>query len=472
MNPSNQVVATLRSDIIEICTGTSFVVFGLVGLAVAALRRRSGVSAIVWVGIWSAMYGVLSLVGAALFISALPHGLQLAAPYVRVLVNYLMLVVATIAWLQISRGRYRLLLKVIVYAALFVALLGFAFFVFTGEPDKLSLWNNLLAACSLVLLLTTITVPSLSRKYLVLPQRGVLAVGSLLFALEALFGNLSRPLGFHAGRIWDSLGFAVLLFSFAYVALQIVFSGERRLQSIEAELAIARQLQFSILPTSTPDVRNLRIAAVYEPMTEVAGDFYEYLPVDDQRAGFLIADVSGHGVPAALIASMIKMAVQSVASAADDPSELLRRLREVLSAQLLGQYVSVAYLWIDTSSRTARYSAAGHPPLLVWRAAQDQLDRVESNGLLLGVPIESVFPTVEIPFASGDRFLLYTDGLTEPENSAGEAFGDRSIERILRENPSRPAAELSLLLLSTVRAWQPTSTPQQDDISFLVVDVL
>jgi len=472
MTPDGQALATLRGDMIEVCTGTTFVVVGLVALIVAALRRRSGVSAIVWVGIWSAMYGILSLVGTPLFVTALPNRLQVAAPYVRVSVTYLMLVVATIAWLQISHGKYRLLLQAIILTALGIALAGIGFFVFTGSSEKMIPWNNLLAACSLLLLLIIIIVPGLSRRYLVLPRRGVLAVGSLLFALEALFVNLSRPLGFESGRIWDSLGFATLLFSFAYVALQIVFTGERRLLAIENELAVARQLQFSILPTTTPELRNLRIAAVYEPMTEVAGDFYEFLPVDEQRAGFLVADVSGHGVPAALIASMIKVAAQSVVAYANDPSELLRRLRNVLSAQLQGQFVSAAYLWIDTATRTARYSAAGHPPLLCWRSANAALERIESNGLLFGVAFDSDYPVCEIPFASGDRFLLYTDGLSEPENATGEAFGDRKLEQILRDHPSSPAAELSLLLLSEVRAWQPPSTPQQDDITFLIIDVL
>lgn len=472
MTPADQTLATLRGDIIEVCTGTTFIIVGLVALAIAALRRRGGVGAIVWVGIWSVFYGVLSLVGTRLFVTILPHGAQLAVPYVAAAITYLMLAVATMAWLQISRGKYRSLLKVIILVALGIAVVGFGFFVFTGSPNKLIPWNNLLAACSLLLLLITITVPSLSRMFLVLPQRGVLAIGSLVFALEALFVNLSRPFGFESGRIWDSLSFAILLLSFAYVALQIVFTGERRLHSIEAELAIARQLQFSILPTTTPEISNLRIAAVYEPMTEVAGDFYEYLEVGQHQVGFLVADVSGHGVPAALIASMIKVAAQSVAAFAADPSELLRRLRDIMSAQLQGQYVSVAYLWIDTENRTARYSAAGHPPLLFWRTAEDSLFRIESNGLLLGVPIDSVFPTHEIAFASGDRFLLYTDGLTEPENVSGEAFGDHRIEQILRDNPTRPAAEISLLLLSELRAWQAASTLQQDDITLLVIDVL
>jgi sigma-B regulation protein RsbU (phosphoserine phosphatase) len=207
-------------------------------------------------------------------------------------------------------------------------------------------------------------------------------------------------------------------------------------------------------------------------MTAVAGDFYEFVGVDDYRAGFLVADVSGHGVPAALIASMIKMAAQSVTAFAHDPGELLRRLRSSLSAQLQGQFVSAAYLWIDSESRVARYSAAGHPPLLYWKLAEGVLARIESNGLLFGVPFDSDYPVCEIPFTPGDRFLLYTDGFSEPENAGGDSFGERRLEKILHDNRSLAAAELSLLLLSEVRAWQPASMPQQDDITLLVIDVL
>lgn len=349
---------------------------------------------------------------------------------------------------------------------------GFGYFVFTGSSDKLIPLNNLLAACSLTVLLTVILVPSLARKYLVLPNRGVLAVGSIIFTVEALAANLSRSFGYRYNSAWDSVGFTVLLFSIGYASLQMVYGNERRLQSIENELAIARQLQFAILPATTPELRNLRIAAVYEPMTAVAGDFYEFLPVDEQRGGFLVADVSGHGVPAALIASMIKVAVQSVLASANDPADLLRHLRNILSAQLQGQFVSAAYLWIDSESRTARYSAAGHPPLFRWCAANNEMSRIESNGMLFGVAFESDYPVREIPFATGDRFLLYTDGFSEPENAAGESFGDHRVEQMLRDNPSRPAAELSLLLLADVRAWQPASVAQQDDITLLVIDVL
>ncbi|HZM12351.1 MAG TPA: PP2C family protein-serine/threonine phosphatase [Candidatus Limnocylindrales bacterium] len=472
MSPEAQVLAMLRGQLIEICFGTTFIVIGLAAVAAAAIRRRTGVSAIVWMGIWSAAYGILGLSGTPAFVAALPGWLQTAAPYVRTGFTYLMVVIATMAWRELSLGKVRHILGALSFAGLAIGVPGFAYFVFAGSPDKLMPWNNLLAVVDLLVLLTVILVPSLSRKYLVLPGRGALAVGSIVFVAEAVFVNLSRPFGHETARVWDSLAFAVLLFSFGYVALQMVFGNERRLLSIENELEIARQLQFSILPTSVPELRSLRVAANYLPMTAVAGDFYEFLAVDQHRAGFLVADVSGHGVPAALIASMIKVAAQSVTAWADDPGEVLRRLSGILSGQLRGQFVSAAYLWIDTEAHRARYSAAGHPPLLCWRASTGELQRIESNGMLFGVMPDAEYPVCDVALETGDRVLMYTDGVVEPENAAGESFGDLKLEQVVRGNQLCTASELSEHLLAEVRNWQPASMTQQDDITLLVIDVL
>jgi sigma-B regulation protein RsbU (phosphoserine phosphatase) len=204
-------------------------------------------------------------------------------------------------------------------------------------------------------------------------------------------------------------------------------------------------------------------------MTEVAGDFYEFIPVDRNRVGFLVADVCGHGVPAALIASMVKVAVQMVVACADDPAAVLRGLNRVLSGQLRGQLVSAAYLWLDTENRRALYSAAGHPPLLRWR--QGHLEQIESNGLLFGVrPEFDEYPVCTMPIAPGDRFLLYTDGVTEPQNANGDAFGDSRLEHVVRGSQSCSPSELSDRLLSEIRLWSPRS--QQDDITLIVIDAV
>lgn len=211
-------------------------------------------------------------------------------------------------------------------------------------------------------------------------------------------------------------------------------------------------------------------------MTAIGGNFYEFLPLDQHRAGFLVADVSGHGVPATLIAAMIKVAMQSVAAWTHEPSEVLRRLGAVLSGQPRDQYVSAAYLSIDTETRNPRYSAAGHPPLLCWRTVDGALTRIESNGTLFGVNLgvtpDGDYPARDIQLAAGDRFLPYTDGVVEPENAGGESFGDHKLGQIVRESQSRPASELSKPLLAEVQAWQPASRSQQDDITLVVIDVL
>jgi sigma-B regulation protein RsbU (phosphoserine phosphatase) len=167
---------------------------------------------------------------------------------------------------------------------------------------------------------------------------------------------------------------------------------------------------------------------------------------------------------------MIKVAMQSVVSCADDPASVLRGVERVLSGQLHGQFVSAAYLWLDTESRKALYSAAGHPPLLRW--SQGKLESIQSNGLIFGVVPECEYPVREISIATGDRFLLYTDGIIEPENAKGESFGDRRLEEVVSESQSSTPSELSDRLLSELRQWQPASAAQQDDITLLIIDVL
>ena len=415
------------------------------------------------------LYGGVQLSQTSAVLAAGPNWMRAAAPLANTAMMYLLIVFGLLTFRELSLGKVRTLIEVAAALGLAIAIAGILLFAITGSGGALLVYNNLLAACLLVVLTSTVAVPSLSRKYLDLPDRGVLAIGTLVFALQALSNSLSRPLGFGTARIFDHLGFAILLFSFAYVALQLVLDNERRLLSIENELAVARQIQTAILPGSVPELEHASISAAYHPMSAVAGDFYEFIPVDRHRVGFLVADVCGHGVPAALIASMVKMAAGTVTSCASDPGAVLRALNRMLTAQLKGQLVSAAYLWFDTEKRQALYSAAGHPPLLRWR--QDTLERFESNGILFGVlPNFSSYPVCTIDISPGDRFLISTDGVTEPENTGGEAFGEKRLEQGVRANRSCTPSELSERVLSEIRHWQGPSTPQQDDITLIVID--
>lgn len=469
----DQGLEMLRGQLADIILGAVFLFIASqmwAACSIAAIRRQSGVGLFIWLGIWSAIYGIGLLTQSPAVVAALPLSIQRSVPYVTTGIAYLTLVVGLCAFLELSLGIVRLLIKILIFAGIAVALAGIGWFVFGGSAYRFIPYNTLIVVCALLILVTVVAVKKLSDRFMVLLNRRVLAVGTLVFALEALWGNLSRKLHYQTPRVLGDLAFAVFLLSFAIVAVQMISANERRLLSIDKELEVARQLQFSILPTAIPEIENVRIAVCYRPMTAVAGDFYEFVCADGNRIGFLVADVTGHGVPAALIASMIKVATQSVEACAHDPREVLRGLNRILFKQLHEQYVSAAYLWMDTEHGKALYSAAGHPPLLRWR--DGRLERIESNGLLFGIVPDPDYPVCDLSIHTGDRFLLCTDGVIEPENARGDSFGDKKLEEVVRNNQSRPPSELSDQLLSEIRLWRPASLAQQDDITLIVIDVV
>jgi sigma-B regulation protein RsbU (phosphoserine phosphatase) len=471
MNTADAALGTLRGDVINIVLGTVFLTVGATACAIAAIRWRRGVRILVWWGILSGMDGLQKLGQTPTILTVLPHPLQSAAPYVNTAVMYLLLVSGLFAWRELSLGKLRSLVDLEIFIGLAIALVGIGTFVFGGPADKWMFYNNLLAVVAMLVLLAVVLVPRFSR-FLVILNHRVLAAGTLIYALEVLYTNLGTVLDYPVLPLVDSLGFAVFLLSLGYVALEIVFTNERRLLSIETELETARQIQSSILPARVPELENLRIAASYRPVTAVAGDFYQFVRSDNNHLGILVADVSGHGVPAALISSMIKVAMQSVAVHAHDPAQVLGGLNRILSSEAHGQFASAAYVWIDTENRNALYSAAGHPPLLCWRNTRGEMQRIESNGLLFGVEPDSEYPVCSVPLEPSDRFLLYTDGVTETENAAGEEFGYQQLERVVRDNRLQPASELSRQVLSELQRWRPAAVNQRDDITLIVVDVL
>ncbi|MFZ0745387.1 MAG: PP2C family protein-serine/threonine phosphatase [Terracidiphilus sp.] len=460
-----------RIDLAYVALGTVFVFFGLVSCAIAAIRRRGEVRVLVWLGIWSAMYGVSLLLRTPTVRQVLPNWTVFWAPFTVNAIRFLLIVAAMLVWSELTLGKMRRLSQAIAIVGAALAIAGIVWFMFKGLDDSLLPYNNFIAVCAVTSLAVVVVVPSLSSRFLAFPNR-VLTVGTLVFTADALFRNVWGWLRLPRVDLplLDELAFGVFLFSFAYVAAQKVFASERRLLSIENELDVARQIQTSILPTGTPEVDGLRIAASYLPMTAVGGDFYEFVQIDERHVGFLMADVSGHGVPAALIAAMFKAAMQSVISCANEPPEVLHVLNHILSGQLRGQFITAAYLWLDMEARVGIYSAAGHPPLLRWRAGA--LERIECNGILFGVMPDPDYPVCALPLREGDRFLLYTDGAVEPENAAAESFGDHALDRVLRDNETCPPADLLKNLHAEIRRWQPSTSAQQDDITLIAIDVL
>ena len=206
----------------------------------------------------------------------------------------------------------------------------------------------------------------------------------------------------------ESYGFGLFLCCLGYVAGKRALDRDQQLASLQRELEIAKRIQLSILPTGFPVSEHFTVAARYVPMTAVAGDFYEFLPSGGPTAGLLVADVSGHGVPAALIASMVKMATSAQRQHAASPERLLAGVNEALCGSTQGQFVTAAYVYLDSERGEFCYAAAGHPPMLLLR--DGQVCPIEENGLVLGVLSSTVYTSTKQTLRRGDRLLLYTDG--------------------------------------------------------------
>jgi len=200
-------------------------------------------------------------------------------------------------------------------------------------------------------------------------------------------------------------------------------------------------------------------------MTSVAGDFYDFLLGDDRQAGLLIADVSGHGVPAALIASMVKLAASSQRANANNPAELLAGMNAALFGNTQQQFVTAAYVHLDSEAGQLRYSAAGHPPMLLLRGRE--VIEVEENGLMLAAFSFSAYCNAVCALKPGDRLLLYTDGILEAANAEQEEFGKDRLQELLRKSAGLPHTETADQIMSAVQQW---AVSQEDDLTVLVCD--
>ena len=448
--------------------GTIILFIGIASCAIAAVRGGSSRRVLGWFGIFSTMYGVRLFAEVPAAFGLLVGSFASIAPQLVWTITYVIMIPALLFWAELTLGALRRFFQIMVFPVCAVALAGIYNVFFRQAPTRLMPYNNVLVICSLLALGIASLVPRIARKVLVI-QSLVSAIGTLLLAAAVIHDNARTFFRFRNYPFLEPIAFALFVFAQGWVAVEKVVADERRLLSIENELAVAREIQASILPSKVPTLERLHIFAAYHPMTAVAGDFYDFIPVDQHRAGVLVADVSGHGVPAALIAAMMKMAVQSVAPCAPSPQDVLQGLNRMLSGQAVDQFVTAAYLFIDTQNYKARYSAAGHPPLLLSRAGT--LHRFESNGLVFGVLPHPDYPVRDISLSPGDRLLLYTDGVIEPENAKGKSFGEAKLEQVVLETHLSPPSDLAGRLLSEIRSWQPATMGQQDDITLVVIDV-
>ena len=292
----------------------------------------------------------------------------------------------------------------------------------------------------------------------------VIRPGLLIFVAFVLWENIRSALGLLLPNV-EPIGFVVLLGTLGYLAARQTLQRNLQLSKIQKELEVAKQIQLSILAAAFPDSPSFRVAARYVPMNSVAGDFYDFIVADDTKTGLLIADVSGHGVPAALIASMVKVAATAQRTNAADPARLLAGMNTILCGNTQGQFVTAAYVYLDSQSRELRYSAARHPPMLLLRRGR-VLEIIE-NGLILAAFDFATFANSVHPLEPGDRLLLYTGGLVEGANTKGDFFGQDALSVMLRQTAELAPSAASDRIIAAVQQW---SASQDDDLTVFICD--
>ena len=462
-------VDQLRQNLPAVVLGSWFLLVGIASCSIALLRRRAESRVLIWFGLFIGLYGIRGL-AQALMVLQLADPAGWAAGLVRT-IHFTLAIPGIFFWVELSRGWIRRLILSLGVVSSCIAVLGLLFHLLGLEDLVLLEMNLVVSIGSMVVLSVLLLFPNRTRGKLLLQTR-VLAIVLPVLVFLSIAVNLLWLVRVPPPRYLEPVAFMVWVFALGYEATSRTFANEKRLIAIDTELETARSMQAAILPSQVPQLPGLRIAATYTPMSAVAGDFYHFIEIDEHRIGILIADVTGHGVPAALIASMIKVAMQSVVPLADEPALVMARLNQILTPELGGSLTSAAYLLIDAEHRRARYSAAGHPPLLHWRPCDGAVERIESNGLLFGVLPDCEYPVAEVTLAPGDRLLLYTDGLTEPENRNQEQFGDRRLAEILNAARSAEASMLATRILQDLKQWSTAGESQQDDITLVIADLL
>jgi phosphoserine phosphatase RsbU/P len=453
---AREVLGAFHHDAPYLFLGAAFVSLGVLSGALAALRRKPE-TLLIYFALFAIFYGARLWVQASL----LQMGLQNSVFYSRLRsgIDFIVPIPAVLffsaAGLLDRAGRY------VAYALAFIsAVLALATFA-VGPTNLFHLINNVVVIAALLALAIRSIAGGRSSRDFVVIRRGL-----LIFAAFAIWDNVAGTMGLRTSPV-EPFGFVAFLGALGYVAARRTIQRDQQLSEIQKELDVARRIQLSILPADFPTSRNFRVAARYVPMTSVAGDFYDFIVAGEKQAGLLIADVSGHGVPAALIASMVKLAATSQRANAADPSSLLAGMNAALFGNTQNQFVTAAYVHLDSETSELRYSAAGHPPMLLLR--RGKITPIEENGLMLAAFDFAQYSNAAHHLNSGDRILLYTDGIVEAANQSGEFFGHDALCRLLQQTATQPPSQAADSIMSSVQQW---SARQDDDLTVLVCDYL
>jgi sigma-B regulation protein RsbU (phosphoserine phosphatase) len=307
------------------------------------------------------------------------------------------------------------------------------------------------------------------------PHHGESSIRNLLCVPLRLHGRLLGMLSVFNKRHGETFTDADLrlLLIIASQSAQVIenarlYEEEAALNRMERELETARDIQLGLLPSQPPQIPGYEVAARSEPANLVGGDYFDYLPLSEERMGLCVGDVSGKGLPASLLMANLqatirgqKQAQHAVAARVGDFNELLF---QSLSSE---KFVTLFYGLLDVARHELHYCSAGHNPALLFSAATDPR-RLEVGGLVLGVLPTFTYEQEAVALSAGDLVLVYSDGINEAVNPQGEEFGEERLCRLIQKHRQEPAQKVVEHIFRAVEQFS-ASARQMDDMTVMVI---
>jgi phosphoserine phosphatase RsbU/P len=282
-----------------------------------------------------------------------------------------------------------------------------------------------------------------------------------------------------AVRAQDQLGELAESFNQMTGSIEELLRQAEEKKRLEEELRIARDIQMSLLPQGRLAVPGLEVSALCVPAREVGGDYFDFLPIDENRLGILIADVSGKGTSAAFYMAELKGVILSLSRTCPSPRQLLLTANRVIADHLDSRsFITMTYGVLDLAARQLVYARAGHTPLIYRRAepAGNAVEVFTPDGMVLGLRIdngelfERLLTEVTLPLGRGDVLVLFTDGISEAMNPESDMFGEARLAQLVGEHGHLPAEELRERILREIEAFR-AGAPQHDDMTMILLKI-
>jgi sigma-B regulation protein RsbU (phosphoserine phosphatase) len=453
-----EIIATFRADTIAIVIAVVLCTMGAGMLLLGSLSARNARRSFLYTGLFAIVYGVRLAVTASSF--ALLSGHPRWLDYARSALEYLVPIPAALLFKSFSQGRRTALHRIVIAALALCAAVAIPWEIARHSPYAFKPVIDALVLVLVAVLAIDLLAPGEEKRNWRLVRIGALVFTA--FVINEHFRFVGRD---PYGLTREPTGFLFLMLTIIITTMREGTRAQQRLVAVDSELATARTIQLAALPRANPDLAGLEVSTIYMPASEVAGDFYDFVELENGTLGVFIADVSGHGVPAALVASMLKIALATQIENASSPARILAALNTLFCGRLERQFITAAYVHIDPAAGTLVVASAGHPPPILRHGEASA--EIVAPGVVLGRFRDARYEELVRPFAPGDTLVLYTDGVTETANRDAEMWGDERLQTTITNHNNDES--LATTIINDVAQWRGTDGAPDDDVTLIVV---